>query len=145
MRRNTSGRWGLNLDPTSLRARNYLGTLRTKLGSDLAMCERIPQCAEDYTRIWPRYKRENTLVHWGLNSNLTSLQAREYHNTLRALVDWPQINQFIFCMSRSPSGRLHMLRSPSGRPQLDHFTYLMSRSPSDWLQLYHVIYLLVQY
>jgi len=31
-----------NSDPTSLCAREYLSTRRTKLGSDLATCERIP-------------------------------------------------------------------------------------------------------
>jgi len=36
-----------NSDPTTLRAREYLSTLRTKLGSDHATCERIPQYAED--------------------------------------------------------------------------------------------------
>ena len=80
---NTSVRWGLNSDLTSLRAREYLSTLRTKLESDLATCERISKYVEDSTRIQSRYVRENTSVRWGLNSNLTSLQAREYLSTLR--------------------------------------------------------------
>jgi len=36
-----------NSDPTSLRAREYLITLRTKLRSDLGTCKRIPQYTED--------------------------------------------------------------------------------------------------
>jgi len=104
-RENSSVRWGLNsdptslrareylsmlrtqLDPTSLRAREYLSTLRTQLGSDLATSERIPQYAEDSTRIRPLYERENTSVRWGLNSDLTSLRAREYLSTLRIQID----------------------------------------------------------
>jgi len=36
-----------NSDSTSSRAREYLSMLRTKLGSDLATCERIQHYAEE--------------------------------------------------------------------------------------------------
>jgi len=82
-RENTSVRWELNSDLTSLRAKEYLSTLRTQLGSDLATRERIPQYAEDSTRIWPHYKQENTSVCWELKLDPTSLRAREYLSTWR--------------------------------------------------------------
>jgi len=95
--------------PTSPRAREYLSTLRTQLGSDLAtseripqydedstwsdlaMSERIPQYAEDSTRIRPHYERENTSVRWGFNLILPRYE--------RENISWTQLNHFILLMS----------------------------------------------